>query len=380
MKHIILIPAFVVLLGCGEAPRKEASPAATAPVRVQAVAVTTADWANTYEATGTVRARMAAAVSSKVMGYVREVRVQAGDRVRPGQLLVLLDARDVESNSRRAEAGYQEARSAGPEVENAVAAAKANLELSEVTFRRMQDLYSKKSISDQEFDEATARVKAARAGYEMAAAKRAQLAAKIAQADEERRSSEVMRSYTRIDAPFAGVVTVRSVEPGVLATPGTPLLTVEREGSYRLEVPVEESRLPLIRTGQAVSVSLDALGRSVEARISEIMPSVDAAARAYTVKIDLPALPQLRSGLFGRAVFRLGTRQVLKVPSQAVVERGQLQSVMVVEEGSARTRLVTLGQHSSSEVEVLSGLGSGEKVIAPLPPGLADGSRVEVQP
>ncbi len=380
MKHIIPIPFLAVLLACGEAPHAREAGPQPAPVQVQAVAVATADWANTYEATGTVRARTAAALSSKVMGYVREVRVQAGDRVRAGQLLVVLDARDVEANSRRAQAGYEEARGAGPELENSVAAAKASLDLAEATFRRMQDLYSKKSISDQEFDEATARVKAARAAHEMAMARRAQLTARIAQADEERRLSDVMRSYTRIEAPFAGLITVRSVEPGALATPGAPLLTVEREGSYRLEVSVEESRLPLIRVGQPVSVSLDALGRSMEARVSEIIPSVDAAARAYVVKIDLPAAPLVRSGLFGRAAFQLGTRKARSVPVAAVVERGQLQSVMVVEEGMVRTRLVTLGERRASAVEVLSGLADGEKVVAPLPSSLADGARVEVRP
>jgi multidrug efflux pump subunit AcrA (membrane-fusion protein) len=107
---------------------------------------------------------------------------------------------------------------------------------------------------------------------------------------------------------------------------------------------------------------------------------VDAASRTYIVKIDLPPLPQLRSGMFGRALFQTGARNVLAVPAAAVTERGQLQSVMVAEAGYAHTRLITVGQKSGDRVEVLSGLSPGERVIFPLPPGLANGARVEIRP
>jgi multidrug efflux pump subunit AcrA (membrane-fusion protein) len=106
---------------------------------------------------------------------------------------------------------------------------------------------------------------------------------------------------------------------------------------------------------------------------------VDAASRAYVIKIDLPAAPQLRSGMFGRAWFATGKRSVLSAPASAVMERGQLQSVFVAEDGTARTRIVTLGQRSDGAVEVLSGLAPGEKVVAPIPQGLRDGARLEVR-
>jgi len=337
-------------------------------------------WPAGYEAVGTVKARTAAVISSKVMASVLEVRVQAGDRVREGDPLATLDARDLEANYRRAEAGRDEARSAQAEADQALAGAKAQLDLAKATFGRMQELFDKKSISNQEFDESTARRKAAEAGYEMAAAKGAQVRAKIAQAEQEVQAAGIMRTYAEIRAPFAGVVTARAAEPGSMASPGAPLVTIEREGAYRLEAAVEESRVKSIRAGQAVSVNLEALSRTLEARVSEIVPAVDAASRAYTVKIDLPALAELRSGMFGRAVFSNGTRNVLAVPAAAVTDRGQLQSVMVADGGSAHTRLVSIGQKSGDKVEVLSGLSAGEKVIYPLPPGLADGARLEAHP
>ena len=254
-----------------------------------------------YEATGTVRARTAAVLSSRVMAYVREVRVQAGDAVREGQELVILDAQDLESNIRRAEAGEAEAQSAFAEADNGAAAAKANLDLAQATFKRMDALYGKKSISNQEFDEASARLKGAQAGYDMARAKRTQLDSRAAQAQQEVYAARIMRGYTRIAAPFAGVVTAKSVEPGSLATPGGPLLTVERQGAYRLEASVDESKLPSVKAGQTVEVGLEALDKRLSARVSEIVPAVDAASRTYTVKIDLPVVSNIRSGMFGRA-------------------------------------------------------------------------------
>jgi RND family efflux transporter MFP subunit len=380
-KNILFMVSLVIwLAGCSEALRDAESTApVTPPLAVNVVTAVVQQWPSIYEATGTVRARSSAIISAKWMGYVREVKVQVGDRVREGQLLVALDTRDLDASSGRAGAAREEVRNAIPEVDSAVSAAKANLDLVQVTFKRMNELYGKKSISDQEFDEASAKVKAARAAYEMARAKRTQLDAKLAQADQEVRATEVTRSYAEVQAPFAGLVTLKSVDPGNLAVPGAPLLTIERDG-YRLEASVEESRLSTIRGGQTVSVTLDGINRSFDARVSEIGPAVDAASRAYIVKIGLPSTPALRSGMFGRAVFQMESRSMLAIPAGAVGERGQLQSVFAVDNGMARTRLVTLGEKLRDQVEVLSGLNAGDKVIFPVPQGLSDGSRVEVRP
>jgi len=376
---LFVLIAAALLTSCGgEAPRRAAATSAGA-VAVQTAPVSVQEWPAGYEATGTVRAQTVSNISSKVMGYVQQVGVQVGDRVNEGQVLITLDARDLEAGVRGADAGRSEVQSSISEAENAVAAAKANLDLSQTTFKRMEDLAAKKSISDQEFDEATARLKAARASYEMARAKRAQLDSRLAQADQALRSATILRDYAKIAAPFAGVVTAKSVEPGILATPGAPLLTIERDGVYRLEASVDESRLPSVHVGQAIEVALEALDRKLSARVSEIVPAVDAASRSYVVKIDLPAMPQLRSGMFGRATFQLGSRKVVVVPASAIVEHGQLQSVFVVEDGTARTRLVTTGQRAKDNVEVLSGVTAGDRIVTPIPAGLQDGARLEVR-
>jgi membrane fusion protein, multidrug efflux system len=374
MRSILLFSSLLLLAACREEPKRAGAPP-RAPVVVQVAAATLEERPSVYEATGTVRARTTATLSSRVMGYVLQVQAQVGDRVREGQPLVTLDARDMETGVRRADAGRAEIESAIPEAESGMAAAQAQLELAQATFRRVDELARKKSVSSQEFDEASARLKAAQASYEMARAKRRQLDAKMAQVEQERRSAAIIRDYAQLNAPFAGVVTARSVEPGNLAAPGAPLLTIERADAYRLEVAVEESKLSAVRAGQRVEVALEALDRTIPARVSEVVPAVDASSRAYIVKIDLPPLAQVRSGMFGRALFPLGKRQVLAVPASAVVEHGQLQAVYVVEDGAAHTRLVTLG----AKGEVLSGLTAGERVVAPVPVNLGDGAKVEVR-
>lgn len=380
----VVLVAIALGTGCDSSashPRAatEPLPDGRGSVQVRIVTVHNEPWPDLYEATGTVRARTVTVLSSKVMAYVRQVAVQVGDRVREGQMLVALESQDLDANLRRAEAAEAEVKNSIPEAESGIAAAKANLDLAESTFRRMEDLASKKSISNQEFDEASARLKAAQAAYEMVRAKRSQLDSKLAQAQQEIAAARIMRDYTQIAAPFAGVVTAKSVEPGNLAAPGAALLTIEREGAYRLEASVEESRLPFVRTGESVEIELEALGRRLSARVSEIVPAVDAASRAYVVKIDVPAVANLRSGMFGRAWFPMGARSVLAIPKAALIERGQLEFVFVVEDGLAHTRLVTTGKRGPDTIEVLSGLSEGEKVISPPPTALADGARVEVR-
>ena len=375
MKSTTLILSLSLLTACGE--KKPNTTQTAAPVAVQVLAVAPVDWPLTYEATGTVRAKNVAMISSRVMAYARQVNFQAGDRVRAGQLLVELDSQDTDTQVRQAEAAHREASEALQEVDGAIASAKANLELAEATFRRMEDLFQKKSISNQEYDEASARRKVARASYEMAVAKRQQVASRVSQAAEGMKAAAITKEYARVTAPFDGVVTEKRVELGDLVTPGAPLATVERAGAYRLEASVEESRMSEIRVGQSVSVELD---RALEARVSEIAPSVDAASRSYIVKIDLPSLPQLHSGMFGRAIFTLGKRSVLAVPAAAVSEQGQLRSVLVAEGGYARARLITLGEARQNQREVLSGLTAGEKIVFPVPAGLVDGAKVEVRP
>lgn len=382
-KRILLFPALagvLLLSACGSSkePAKK-NGANEAPMSVKALAAEMATVPDTYEATGTVRARSTAMLSARIMGHIREVRVQAGDRVSAGQVVAVLDAREIETGVRSAEAARAEARSAVPEVENAIAAAKAQLDLAEATWKRMKSLFDQKSITEQEMDEVQAKRNMALAGYKMALAKKTQLEDKIRQADEGLAQATLQKGYATVTAPFAGVVIERKAEPGMLASPGMPIVTIEQAGAYRFEASVEEGMLAKVRPGMKATVELDAAGAPLETSVAEIVPAMDAMSRSFTVKLNLPASAAIRSGLFGRARFPIGEKKALTVPLSALIEQGQVQKVFVEDQGSAQARLVTTGLRRGANVEVLSGLKAGEKVIAPVPAGLIDGGRIEVR-
>jgi len=376
-KLILFLP--LLLVSCGSKPEAARDLLTTVHTRVTVFTVAASSWPGSFEASGTVRARTSAAISSRIMAHVREVNVRAGDSVRSGQSLITLDSRELDTALAQARAAVEEARSGRGEADSGVAAAQAQLDLARTTLGRMQELLDKRSISRQEFDEAAARVKVAEAGVTMAGSRRRQLDEKIHQAEQALQSAQVMKAYTDIAAPFAGVVTARKAEPGILAAPGMVLLEIEQSGAFRLEAAIDESRLSTIRQGTSAEVHLDALSAPLQGRVTEIVPAIDAASRSFTAKIDLPAHPSLRSGLFGRALFSIGERSVAAVPQSAIRSQGQLQFVMIAEEGHARSRMVSTGAARDGNVEILSGLRAGDRVIS-TPAEITDGARIEVTP
>jgi len=377
---IRLLPlAILILMTAACSPEKTTlaagatqPPALAGPVET----VTPSRIVETYRASGTVRARYTADIAAKISANILEIRVHAGDRMIAGQTLVVLDRANLEASLRRAEAACAEAEGAIAEAENAITGTNANLDLARVTHRRFEDLLAKASVSQQETDESQARLKSAEAALEVASSKRRQAEARRSQAEAELAAARVALGYATLAAPFSGLVTERKADPGSLATAGMPLLTAEREGNLRLEASIDESRLGLVRIGEQVAVEIDGLNRTVSGRVAEAVPSIDASTRSFLAKIDLPAVAGLRAGMFGRAAFAGGEREALLVPQSAVLERGQVRSVYVLEKEIARLRLVTLGETRDNRREILSGLTAGEKVIGAPPPRVSDGIRV----
>jgi RND family efflux transporter MFP subunit len=156
-----------------------------------------------------------------------------------------------------------------------------------------------------------------------------------------------------------------------------PLLEIEQSGGYRLEVAVPESDAGRLRIGEEMNIRIDALGADspTSGRIVEIVPSVDPGSRTFIAKIALPNQPLLRSGLYGRAFLPGQERELLTVPVAAVVDRGQLRSVFVVEGGHVQRRLVTLGEERAGRIEVLSGLSAGDQIVLN-PANAVDGAPV----
>jgi multidrug efflux pump subunit AcrA (membrane-fusion protein) len=389
----LLVVVVLPLFACGKEPAHPSKAAEPPVVRDATVAtVTAAEMDEVSEVTGTVKSRTATTLSSKIVGRILALHVREGSMVQAGQLLIELEDQDIAAQTRRAEAGLREAEAAMEEVDRGIAAAaagraaaEAQRDLAASTLARYQRLLDRKSVAPQEYDQVAAQQKAAAAAVERAIAegeavqaKRTQVLARVDVARAEVSSTQVMRGYAKIAAPFSGIVTVKHTDVGGLAAPGAPLLTLEDNRRYWLEISVPDSQVGGLKRGQSLQVAVEAVAFSGTAPINEVIAAADPATRSTVVRLDLPAKSGLRSGLFGRAVVPLGRRKAIQVARQAVVERGQLQGVYVVgTDNIARFRLIRTGTAHQGTVEVLSGLSPGERVVVSGAERMTDGARVE---
>lgn len=338
--HIWFIAALLMLGGCGSKEEPASSVVTAASPTAAPVAVVEVEPAQVpvrVEVTGQVTPVFQAMLSSRIQGTIDTLSVREGARVSKGQILLQLDNRDIQADLARASA----------EVENA----KAQLD-------RMKTLYGQDAVSKQEMENATR-------SYKVAEANRKAVLAQL--------------SYTVVKAPFDGVITEKKVEAGELASPGQSLLKMEDPLHLRLEATVAEGDLKSIVRGDKIRVFIDALeGRVLTGVVSQILPAGDPQTHTFIVKVDLPETAGLKSGMFGRFQLDKGTSQTMLVPASAVVERGELTSVYVV--GSdlvTRLRWIKAGRRFDQQLEILSGVNAGERVLADGSRGI-DGASVQV--
>lgn len=378
--RVALVLVSTAIAGCGGTEVRHQEPdAPPVPVTLSSAHEETLD--TLYRASGTVRGRTTAVLTSKTTGYVRSVDVRPGDVVRQGQVLAVLEANDSAASVRRARAGLDQSVESRSEAENAVHAAQAALRIAKSTHERVAALYASKAIAQQEYDESDARLRGAIAQEEMAKARLRGSSSRIDQAKAEIGEAQATLDYARIIAPFAGRVIERRIDPGNLASPGMPLLVVEEEGKLRVETAVEESRAASVALGDQAVVEIEALPQPVTGTVGGIVPAVDVASRAFVVKVDLPAnLAGLRSGMFARVSFRVGSHPRLVVPTTAITQNGALDRVFAAEGDRLRLRMVTLGEKQGPWTEVLSGLGAGERIVASPAVALRDGARFTEKP
>ena len=340
---------------------------------------------------------------------------------------------DQEQAALKAAVTHQQLVEAGPrrqertQADLAVAQAKAGLDLAAANDRRMDSLYNQGAISRQAYETTHAQfevakaqydtavqgqsmaqegsrseeirsageaVQQARAALEQAEAGLRQARASAAEAQMKRAAigsaqaqvgqstaaldvARVARDYATIPAPFDGVVSARLVDPGAVVSPGTPILKVQG-GETRLDAVVPESVLASIHIGQTIPVELDALpGRPVPGRVKEIAPQGDPTSHTFVVKIVLPDGSQARAGMFGRARIRTGEDRELLVPASAAWDQAGLHYIYVVDrQNIARLRLITVGDRTGSQVQVLSGLDAGDRIVTGGRETAKDGSHV----
>jgi RND family efflux transporter MFP subunit len=299
--------------------------------------------------------------------------VSPGDHVREGQTLVVLDGDDLAAGARAARSAARAAEQGSEAAAAELLAADAGLVLARASHDRIAALAARRSATAQELDDATAALRSAEARVASASARKSQAVLAVETARAAGDQASTISAFSTIAAPFDGTITEKMVEPGNMVSPGAPLLRLEDTRGFRLEVHVDETRVGQIRNGDRVPVLLGTGTTSLDGTVVEVSRAVDADARAFLVKVALPDAQGLRSGEFGRARFGGAPHRALTVPASAIVRRGQLTSVFVVDKGIARVRLVDL-----SESEVLAGLTESEVVILSPPAGVTDGRRVSV--
>ena len=313
---------------------------------------------------GNVRARTSAVVSTRIPGSISVLKVREGDRVKKGQLLVQLDAQENQATAAVASAAIDEAQRGLDE-------ALSRKKLADTTFDRYNNLLKEQAISLQEFDVKQSEKDVAAQGV-------ARAESRLRQAREGSKASAAMSGYTRIVAPISGIVAAKQADLGATVFPGQPLLTIDDDGSYQLELALPENVAAKVKPGTPLQVTLDAVGSSFQATIAEIVPTADPASRTFVAKIAL-SQKGLKSGMFGRGSIRLGTTaNGIALPKKAVLERGALTLVWTVDkENIARMRIVKAGRQNGERLEILSGLSDGDRVVVTGVEKVIEGARVE---
>ncbi len=340
VRRLFIAVALLLPIGCGSKEEPTIAIGSAAPqatIQAAVLEILTSQVPIRVEVTGQVMPIFQAILSSRIQGTIDTLLVREGAQVSKGQLLIQLDSRDVQADLARAEA----------EAENAKA-----------QHDRMKTLYTQDAVSKQEMENATRTYK-------------------VAEAD--RKAVLAQLSYTVVKAPFDGMITEKNVEAGELASPGQPLLKMEDSRQLRLETTVAEGDLKFVALGDTIPILIDALGvQPLHGVVSQILPAGDPHTHTFTVKVDLPITPGLKSGMFGRLQLDKGVAQTMLVPASVIVERGGLTSVFVVGSDTiGRLRWVKVGRRFDTQIEILSGVNVGERVLLEGARGV-DGAVVEI--
>lgn len=297
------------------------------------VVVELRDVAMSFPAEAVVEAVHEATVSTQVQGRVTEMRVEVGQRVKKGELLLRVDAREVAGND---------------------AAAQANFAQSQAAWERSKNLHAQKFISKAALDQAEAALKAS------------QGAANAAQAT---------LSHAAVTAPIGGLIAERFVQVGEMAAPGVPLVSVFDPRGLRVVASIPQYKVAELKRSKMARIEFPESGRWIDAQRVEILPTFDAKSHTATARLYLPDdLEGVIPGMAVRAHFSVGQAKKLTLPPAAVMRRGEITAAYVLDEkGSPRLRQVRLGEATADgEFEVLAGITSGERIsLEPVKVGIA---------
>lgn len=332
---LAVVLASLLLAACGSGAPPASPPAGNPPFAMLTVASEPAVRERTWD--GVIEAVNRATLAAQTSGRVLELPFDVNDYVEAGQVVVRFT--DVEQRSGREQA------------QAALRAAQANAAEAEAEFKRVDELVRRQLVSRAQLDQVTARRNGAQA--------------QLAAAEAALRGATEQVDFTVVRAPYSGILTERLVEVGETVRPGQALLSGLSLNRLRVTVQVPQSDVDAIRSHKAAAVLLDA-GRRVEAAEVVVFPYADPATHTFTVRLELPDVETgLKPGTTVKASFKLGETPRLLVPSSALVQRGEVQAVYVVDpEGRVELRQVRPGRRFEERVEILAGLADGERIAA----------------
>ncbi len=383
----LLCSTLLLLPGCHHASPEPAAADPIAPV----VPASRSALANKLTVAGVFLPYQEVELHARVAGYIRSINVDIGDKVKEGQVLATLDVPELQAQVLGAQASVRRTQAEIGRATNDVARAKANYNALHTAAVRLKQASDARPglIAEQELDDAQAKDEAGAAQVDAAksAFEAMQQQLGVSQAQQQQVSS--MADYSRITAPFNGVITWRYADAGALIQAGTsnagsaPVVKIAQISTLRLRLPVPESLAPYVRNGDSAMIHIGALDRTIVGTVARSTIALDPATRSMQLEVDVPnANGSLSPGMY--AEVSLNIRRVgdaLVVPINAVFRDGNSQSVYVVNaQNKVERRNVTLGVTTANQAEILSGLRDGEQVIVANQAGFQPGELVTPKP
>lgn len=332
---LLTVVAVLTVVACHS--KKQTAAESLPPVAVRTVVVESKTRPSSEEVVGTVHAKLRAAIEPKVSARIEALLVAPGQMVKTGDLIAQLDPREIQAKLDQALALREQATR---------------------DLARSRELLDKKITAQADFDAVQARARVAEGAA---------------------RETETMLGYTKVIAPFDGIVTRKLADVGDLAAPGKPIIEMEDPRALRFQADVPEALIGHVKIGDKLSVQVAEGAAPIEGTVVEIAPVADAASRTFLVKLDLPAAEGTRSGQFGRVWVQTGETKSIRVPASAIMVRGQMECVFVIANEHAQLRIVRTGKRTGGEAEILSGLNSGEHVVSEGAESLRDGQPVTLK-
>jgi len=334
--------------------------------------VTTEDLAHNLVLTAEFKPFQEIDVMAKVAGYIKEIRFDVGDRVRQGQLLATLEVPEMGDDLRRADASTERATAEVARASDELQRAESVHQMTHLSFDRLSAVSAKRPglIAQQEIDDAKSRDLVAEA--QIAAAKSGLAAARqqvhVNTADASK--VKTLMDYTRVTAPFDGVITKRYADMGSMIQAGTasqtqamPVARLSENSRLRLILPVPESAVPTVHIGQRVEVRVPTLKRTFPGVVARFTDKLNSSTRTMDTEVDVPN-PSLVliPGMYAEVDLTLSQRkQVLALPSVAVDATGQV--MVVTADNRVEMRKIETGMETADRVEIKSGLNSGDMVV-----------------